>query len=179
MSELRVTGVERPITIFLTDDYYLNETVTVGNMRDRRDSCDRYAGDGVKIASYGGRKRIIGGVKITGWQRDTLNGASCFSAVLPAKKDGSEWDVSDLFVNGSRYSRTRYPKEGEPLLKALDTEVNRSGLFDSSKWFVADKKDPENIPDVENTAVNFCQELLCKGWFQPPNTYDCGSFVVN
>ena len=23
------------------------------------------------------------------------------------------------------------------------------------------------------------QELLCKGWFHPPNTYDCGSFVVN
>ena len=24
-----------------------------------------------------------------------------------------------------------------------------------------------------------CQELICKGWFLPPNTYDCGSFVVN
>ena len=23
------------------------------------------------------------------------------------------------------------------------------------------------------------QELICKGWFLPPNTYDCGSFVVN
>jgi len=23
------------------------------------------------------------------------------------------------------------------------------------------------------------QELLCRGWFLPPNTYDCGSFVVN
>ena len=23
------------------------------------------------------------------------------------------------------------------------------------------------------------QELLCKGWLLPPNTYDCGSFVVN
>ena len=23
------------------------------------------------------------------------------------------------------------------------------------------------------------QELLCKGWFLPSNTYDCGSFVVN
>ena len=23
------------------------------------------------------------------------------------------------------------------------------------------------------------QELLCKGWFLPPNTYDRGSFVVN
>ena len=22
-------------------------------------------------------------------------------------------------------------------------------------------------------------ELICKGWFLPPNTYDCGSFVVN
>ncbi|NLV16667.1 MAG: hypothetical protein GXY50_05630 [Syntrophomonadaceae bacterium] len=25
----------------------------------------------------------------------------------------------------------------------------------------------------------FNQELLCRGWFLPPNTYDCGSFVVN
>ena len=23
------------------------------------------------------------------------------------------------------------------------------------------------------------QELICEGWFLPPNTYDCGSFVVN
>ena len=25
----------------------------------------------------------------------------------------------------------------------------------------------------------FNQELLCRGWFLPPNTCDCGSFVVN
>ena len=31
--------------------------------------------------------------------------------------------------------------------------------------------------DVSNSIQN--QELLCKGWFLPPNTYDCGSFVVN
>ena len=35
-----------------------------------------------------------------------------------------------------------------------------------------DKKDMES-----NSITN--QELICKGWFQPPNTYDCGSFVVN
>ena len=23
------------------------------------------------------------------------------------------------------------------------------------------------------------QELICKGWFLPSNTYDCSSFVVN
>ena len=28
-----------------------------------------------------------------------------------------------------------------------------------------------------NSVAN--QELICKGWFLPPNTYDCGSFVVN
>ena len=28
-----------------------------------------------------------------------------------------------------------------------------------------------------NSILN--QELICKGWFLPPNTYDCGSFVVN
>ena len=28
-----------------------------------------------------------------------------------------------------------------------------------------------------NTVIY--QELICKGWFLPPNTYDCGSFVVN
>ena len=28
-----------------------------------------------------------------------------------------------------------------------------------------------------NSILN--QELLCRGWFLPPNTDDCGSFVVN
>ena len=28
-----------------------------------------------------------------------------------------------------------------------------------------------------NSIVN--QELLCRGWFLPSNTYDCGSFVLN
>ena len=27
--------------------------------------------------------------------------------------------------------------------------------------------------------IAYSQELICKGWFLPPNTYDCGSFVVN
>ena len=32
--------------------------------------------------------------------------------------------------------------------------------------------------DGESNSITN-QELICKGWFQPPNTYDCGSFVVN
>ena len=32
--------------------------------------------------------------------------------------------------------------------------------------------------DGESNSISN-QELLCRGWFLPPNTYDCGSFVVN
>ena len=37
-------------------------------------------------------------------------------------------------------------------------------------------KDDE-LQGESNSISN--QELICKGWFLPPNTYDCGSFVVN
>ena len=36
----------------------------------------------------------------------------------------------------------------------------------------------EAVTFADNTKIS-SQELICKGWFLPPNTYDCGSFVVN
>ena len=36
--------------------------------------------------------------------------------------------------------------------------------------------DDDNKDEESNSITN--QELICKGWFLPPNTYDCGSFVV-
>ena len=35
----------------------------------------------------------------------------------------------------------------------------------------------DELQGDSNSIVN--QEILCRGWFLPPNTYDCGSFVVN
>ena len=35
----------------------------------------------------------------------------------------------------------------------------------------------DELVGESNSITN--QELLCRGWFLPPNTYDCGSFVVN
>ena len=46
----------------------------------------------------------------------------------------------------------------------------KAGLY--SRLSVEDGDDTE-----QNSIGN--QELLCRGWFLPPNTYDCGSFVVN
>ena len=36
----------------------------------------------------------------------------------------------------------------------------------------------EDALDGESNSIQN-QELICKGWFLPPNAYDCGSFVVN
>ena len=35
----------------------------------------------------------------------------------------------------------------------------------------------DELQGESNSISN--QELICKGWILPPNTYDCGSFVVN
>ena len=35
----------------------------------------------------------------------------------------------------------------------------------------------DELQGESNSISN--QELLCRGWVLPPNTYDCGSFVVN
>ena len=35
----------------------------------------------------------------------------------------------------------------------------------------------DELQGESNSISN--QELLCRGWFLPSNTYDCGSFVVN
>ena len=35
----------------------------------------------------------------------------------------------------------------------------------------------DELQGDSNSIIN--QELICKGWFLPPNTYDYGSFVVN
>ena len=35
----------------------------------------------------------------------------------------------------------------------------------------------DELTGESNSIVN--QVVICKGWFLHPNTYDCGSFVVN
>ena len=36
----------------------------------------------------------------------------------------------------------------------------------------------EDANEGESNSIQN-QALICKGWFLPSNTYDCGSFVVN
>ena len=57
-----------------------------------------------------------------------------------------------------------------------DNEMTRQSDTNITALYERLSRDDDQQGD-SNSILH--QELLCKGWFQPPNTYDCGSFVVN
>ena len=62
---------------------------------------------------------------------------------------------------------------------SADQPVKEDNMLDQQKITILYcRLSNEDQLDGESNSVQN-QELLCKGWFQPPNTYDCGSFVVN
>ena len=65
-----------------------------------------------------------------------------------------------------------------PILSA-DPNVKEDVMTDQQKITILYcRLSNEDSQDGESNSIQN-QELLCKGWFLPPNTYDCGSFVVN
>lgn len=60
---------------------------------------------------------------------------------------------------------------------AINTTSRR--LLETESWaaFYCRLSQDDGL-DGESNSIQH-QELICKGWFLPPNTYDCGSFVVN
>ena len=65
-----------------------------------------------------------------------------------------------------------------PILSA-DPNVKEDVMRDQQKITILYcRLSNEDKLEGESNSIQ-TQELLCRGWFLPPNTYDCGSFVVN
>ena len=65
-----------------------------------------------------------------------------------------------------------------PILSA-DPNVKEDVMTDQQKITILYcRLSNEDSQEGESNSIQN-QELLCRGWFLPPNTYDCGSFVVN
>ena len=80
----------------------------------------------------------------------------------------------DIIQESNSVQTVAQPKEDNEMLRATDRITAlycRLSVEDTKE----DKKNGKE--DLSNSIQN--QELICKGWFLPPNTYDCGSFVVN
>ena len=63
--------------------------------------------------------------------------------------------------------RTACPKE---------KEVTMAGQENQQYTVLYGRLSQEDERAGESNSIQH-QELLCRGWFLPPNTYDCGSFV--
>ena len=82
-------------------------------------------------------------------------------------------DVSlDINQESNPVQTVAPPKEDNNMLRATD---KITALY--CRLSVEDTKEKDGKDDPSNSIQH--QELICKGWFLPPNTYDCGSFVVN
>ena len=147
--ELRACGVKRPLHILLTDDYLLDAPLLI----------DRTLTD-LTLDSLGNRKKLIGGLRISGWRVDRFRGVPCFSARLPEREDAERWAFTDLFVNGRRASVTRYPKEGTLRIVSSDcgeiSEPSQVDLFGfPSRCFTLDKEDVAELTCIEDAILHY------------------------
>lgn len=151
---MRVAGINHPVTVCFTDDYYTEKTIVLGV--DGFDStCSKeYKCDNVAFSSFKDAVRIIGGRRLEGFKKDSFNGVPCFSLYIPDVKDG-KFSFTDLYVNGKPAKLTRYPKDGA--LSAVTTEHPEiaNSFYKGSKWFIAHKEDLEGIENVENAILSF------------------------
>ncbi len=71
------------------------------------------------IAAYKNEQPILsGGQRITGWKQSEWNGKTVWVADLPAVREG-KWYFRQLFINGQRAVRARYPNRGYLKVEAL------------------------------------------------------------
>lgn len=67
---------------------------------------------GLVLSSYGTEKPVIsGGQRITGWRPVVINEKNAWAAYLPGTR-GGKWAFHQLWVDGRRAVRARYPEDG-------------------------------------------------------------------
>jgi parallel beta-helix repeat protein len=99
--------LKQPVTLFLRGGtYFLQETLSF----TAEDSGTRDFP--ITYKAYQQEKPVIsGGRIIKGWQTVTFNGNTVWTVNIPEVKEG-KWLFHQLWVNGQRAKRCRYPKTG-------------------------------------------------------------------
>lgn len=95
---------------------------------------------------------ISGGREITHWTVTTVNGRSAWVADLPDVAAGN-WNFSQLFVNGKRATRSRWPKEGWFRMAAVDHETRLDFKVETTDLAGIDIANWTNLTDVEVVAL--------------------------
>ncbi|MBT3376814.1 MAG: right-handed parallel beta-helix repeat-containing protein [Lentisphaerae bacterium] len=145
-----VGGIAGPIVVWLRGGRYpVQEPVVFGP----EDSLP------VTYAAYPGETPIIdGGVRITGWETTEVNGRTAWVAALPEVAEGT-WHFRQLFVDGKRRSRPRFPREG--LFRMADVPGMplpagwQGGGYTQFACADGDVAPYRNLSDIEVVYVHF------------------------
>jgi parallel beta-helix repeat protein len=100
---------------------------------------------------------ISGGRQITGWKPVTINGKKLWAADIPEVRDGS-WYFRQLWVNGQRRIRARYPNQGFVRIASVpdirpDTPWNQGQS--RFQYAAGDIRAWENLEDVDVVVLHF------------------------
>jgi hypothetical protein len=99
--------IKQPISVVMRDGtYFLKQTLILEPIDSGTEDFS------VTYTAYRDEKPIIsGGRLIEGWQIEEVNGKTMWTVTLPEVQSG-KWYFNQLWVNGQRRTRARYPNEG-------------------------------------------------------------------
>jgi parallel beta-helix repeat protein len=100
-------NLKQPVNVFVRGGTYFLSNPLLFNSED-----SGTVDFPITYAAYKNEKPVIsGGKEITGWQAVNINGKNLWKTTIPKVKSG-EWFFRELWINGKRRIRARYPKQG-------------------------------------------------------------------
>ncbi|MCC5806286.1 MAG: right-handed parallel beta-helix repeat-containing protein [Opitutales bacterium] len=164
-----------PVTVVLLPGYhYLDDTVVIDKSTDGNIHFVGQWADGAeedlraRLMEHGGDPDwmdppsdgvpvVSGGREITGWETTTVNGVDAWVAEVPEVAAG-DWYFHQLFVDGRRAERSRWPKLGWYRVEAGDNDTRLD--------FQIKERDLRDI-DIENWRnLNDVQTVLLHRWVE-------------
>ncbi|MFC2112863.1 hypothetical protein ACFLTA_06295, partial [Bacteroidota bacterium] len=141
------TGLTNPVTVYIRGGLYeLPETLVFKPEDSGTRTCP------IQYIAYQDEKPVIsGGKKITGkWEKYK---GDIKVLTIDAAKDGN-WHFRQLFLNGERLTRARFPNEGFYVIDETAEDLGR----DAFKFREKDFKKWGNLNDVEVVLYHYWNE---------------------
>ncbi|MCX7924345.1 MAG: right-handed parallel beta-helix repeat-containing protein [Fimbriimonadales bacterium] len=168
--ELLLQGEPAPTEIRLRGGvYFLQEPISITPQHTEK------AQGRLKLAAYGGEVPILsGGRRITGWKQTEWNGKTVWVAEISAVREG-KWYFRQLFVNGKRATRARYPNKGYLQVEAL--------LDSTPDWFQGHMRFRYRAGDIPvSTSLEDGEALVFNRWVEsrlPLKAIDPGERILS
>ena len=113
----------------------------------------------ITYKAYRHEKPVIsGGKRITGWKQVRMDGKKIWAAELPEEKEG-EWFFRQLWINGNRCIRARYPNKGYLKVNSIPDVKSDTQWYQGQTGFRYSKGDLKNWQTVDRAEI-----VLTTGW---------------